>query len=432
MRRLSSVAQVRLIEGSHARPMTIHDPLLPAVGPLTGAGALEVLLPAVTAAGGTLHTSSPTQVHYVPGRELVVRYDCEVTWGARRGRDTILAATTLQGYLPGAVPVAAETADETLEVSVWRWPFDPVVTGLALAVTPASLTKHLDGVLDGPLAVEVVAYRPTERAVVRVTDRHGEAFFLKVLPPDAVDAIAERHRRLRAVGVPAPRVVFTDPGHGFVLIESVNGATLRDRIKRGDAVWPEPVAIADMLDRLATVTIEGAEWGGRATRTHDAPAHARMLASILPGRRDTLAELERLFAGEFTSVERRRGRVVHGDLHESQLFCDDGGALVGLIDFDDLGPGDPLDDPAVLLGHLEYRALTTSDPSVAATLGPRIAELRRHFGERHDIRALDLTVAAVLVGLATGPFRACAPEWEQLTVAVLDAAHRRAFDRNAT
>ena len=93
-----------------------------------------------------------------------------------------------------------------------------------------------------------------------------------------------------------------------------------------------------------------------------------------------------------------------------------------MIDLDDVGPGDPVDDPAVLLGHLEYRAIATSDPMIALGLRQHIRNLRGHFGAIHGHKALDLTTAAVLMGLATGPFRAQVTEWRRITDAVITEA----------
>lgn len=403
--------------------MTIDDPALPAVRELSGPAAADVLRPAVIAAGGTLHDATCVQVHYLPGRELVVRYDCDLSWGPRRGRDTLLAATTAHGPLPGTLAVTAETPSGTLHASVWRWPFDPVLTGLPLAVAPAAIAARLDPLTTGPVRVQVVAYHPTDRAVVRATDASGRSFYVKVLPPARVRAVAANHQALRAGGVPVPEVLAADETNGLLVLAAMPGSTLRDRIKSGHLSPVDPSGLSDLMDRVAQTSAPTPGGGpGRAPRTQDALGHTRLIATIAPAHRAALALLEQRFAAAMADVERRLGPSVHGDFHEAQLFVDAGGSVTGLIDLDDLGPGDPLDDPAVLLGHLEYRSIVLGDGAAGAALRQLITDLRAHFALRHNASALDLTIAAVLVGLASGPFRIQAPDWQRLTAVVLAAA----------
>ncbi len=408
--------------------MDIDDPALPSAAELAGPAARDVVDPVVTAAGGLLHQLRCVGIHYVPGRELVARYDCDITWPTGRTRDTLLASTTVRGRLPGTVAVTANSSSVTLEADVWRWPFDPLLVGLSTATTPAVLAGHVRHVTGGgEVGVEVVAYRPTERAVVRVTDDNGQTYYLKVLPPARVAPIAARHEALHQAGVCVPRVLHADEDHGLLLLEAMPGATLRDRIKSSHDAWPSPESISARLGAIdAPIVLDTS----RASRTRDAVAHMQLLATIVPEAVESLDALRTGIQATVAAVEQRTGPIIHGDLHESQLFVDDTGTITGIIDLDDLGPGDPLDDPAALIGHLEYRAIT-GDTATQSMVRPRITELRDRFAAIHGAPALDLTIAAVLVGLATGPFRAQAPTWRELTHTVLDAANRYAATTHA-
>ena len=106
--------------------------------------------------------------------------------------------------------------------------------------------------------------------------------------------------------------------------------------------------------------------------------------------------------------------TVHGDLHEGQLVVDDN-AVIGLLDVDDVGNGDPLDDVATMIGHLRFRAATGADPSLEYYAD----DIRSAVATGHDPGDVDLHIAAVLVGLATGPFRIQQPDWEATTVRLL-------------
>jgi aminoglycoside phosphotransferase (APT) family kinase protein len=397
------------------------DPCLPAATWLTGPDACEVIGAAVTAAGGRLHRARPCQVHYRPGHEMVVRYRCEVTWPGRdRAPDTILAATTRHGALPATVPVVAETDAGPLAVSVWRWPHDPVLVGLPAAVVGPSLAARLPALVGPVVAVEVVAYRPTERAVVRARTAGGDTYYVKVLAPAAVDAVADRHRRLTEAGLPAPPIRHVDPDLGLLVMAELPGATFRDRIKRGRHPWPAPSALRQLALDLASVDAEGL--APRPTRTADAIGHARLLEQVLTGVRnrralDDLGRIVSRCGDAIGDSHWRVGPLVHGDLHEAQLIVDDRGRIAGLLDVDDVGPGDPVDDAAVLLAHLRYRACT--DPARRDEITAYAARLRASAARRIDAPTLDLVTAGVLVGLATGPFRIQCDRWEDHTAAVL-------------
>ena len=83
-----------------------------------------------------------------------------------------------------------------------------MLTGLGTAVTPVGVAAVLD-VDHHDIRLDVVAYRPTERAVVRITTTTGDVLaYLKVVAPDETASIAARHDALVAAGVPAPT------GHG--------------------------------------------------------------------------------------------------------------------------------------------------------------------------------------------------------------------------
>ena len=62
------------------------------------------------------------------------------------------------------------------------------------------------------------------------------------------------------------------------------------------------------------------------------------------------------------SVGRSDDWVVHGDLYENQVLFD--GATLGLIDLDDLGPGDPLLDAANFCAHLLLLGTSRPAPTV--------------------------------------------------------------------
>jgi aminoglycoside phosphotransferase (APT) family kinase protein len=387
----------------------IEDPLLPAAAHLTSAAATDVLRPVVAATGGELLSCRTSHVQYRPESDLVVRYRCDIRRNGVDDTDTLLAATTIAGPHAGTIPVEAETpAGDMLSVGVWRWPFDPILVDLTTMVTPHLADAHLHDLVGSDAALEVVAYRPTERAVVRATGTDREVY-VKIVPPAVTEALVQRHVTLADAGLPVPRVLAS--GVGWIAMEALVGTTLRDRLKNSSDRLPSPDRYRELLEMLSRVD----PGDGRPTRSRlaDAPHHASMLAAVLPDARGRLdAILEQLTA---PPSARSLTSTVHGDLHEAQLVVDDT-TVTGLLDIDDVGPGDPLDDVGALVAHLRFRALTSDDDRIDAYA----TAVRTAVSRGHDDSDIDRHIAAVLVGLATGPFRIQQADWAMTTSRVLD------------
>ncbi len=390
------------------------DDELPAAAHLAGPDAEPVLRTALDAVGGRLDTARAVHIQYRPGSDVVVRFDATVSWhGAPPSRETLMASTSRQGAPAGTLPVLATVDDRELGVGVWRWPFDPVMPALEHMATPDRAAARLDGVVEGPLELTVVAYRPMERAVIRVCDRTGVVVYVKVLPPSQVGPLVKRHERLLAAGLPVPPILAADEHEGWMAMAELSGETLRHHIKLERPPWPAPSAYGDLLERLRSVKLDGPR---RTTRTSDALGHAAMIAVVAPdlaGRIDDVAHALTPAAAR----SELRSATVHGDLHEAQLIVD-GHQIVGLLDIDDAGVGDPLDDYATVLAHLRFRE-TTADTARGRSQLARYADLLdRDFAD--DVAALGVdptelrtVTAGVLVGLATGPYRIQHPEWRR-------------------
>lgn len=401
----------------------LDDAVLPAAAYLTSPAAADVLGAALAAGGAELRSSEPNHVQYRPESDLVVRYKAEVAYpDGRVAVETLVAATTVHGPPPGTVPVEAELDDgEVLSVGVWRWPFDPVLVGLEAAVVPAQAQDRLAGIVAGPVQLEVVAYRPCERTVVRVTGPDGGELYVKVVPPHQVAELAERHRALGAAGVPVPEVLIADEATGWIAMTALRGPTLRQQLKTGARPWPGADAFRDLTRQFAAADLP--QVAPVRPRVFDASGHAAMLATVVKHQKARLDELAARFRAAEDRVRVRCGAIIHGDLYEAQLVLD-GERISGVLDIDDAGPGDPLDDFANLLGHLVYRATTTTDAAIRAAIGDYAIELRRRFGADIDPAELDEAIAAVLVGLATGPYRIQQAGWEQVVLQQLDHAER--------
>ena len=163
---------------------------------------------------------------------------------------------------------------------------------------------------------------------------------------------------------------------------------------------------------------------GHTERRHPARLldHAvRVLGDVLPERRDAVARAaEPVAAGV---ADWRPTAFVHGDLYDDQIFVDDRYGL-GLIDLDDMGPGDPAMDAANVCAHL--LALAAVVPWRAHRLVAYRELVRSAFVDRLDTSPDELAwreALAVLL-LATGPFRVQSPTWQSDTSHLIDLAIR--------
>lgn len=417
MRELSSESHPRVIDDRDHEAVTIDDRALPAARHLVGPDAIDVLRMPVEASGGRMLSARAVQVQYRPGSDVVVRYSAQVSWnGAPARRETLAASSTVHGAHDGTIAVTAETSTGPLHVGVWRWPFDPVLAGLQHIVTPSSVATALRPV-HGPLEanavhLEVVAYRPTDRAVLRVeVDGRGTIAYLKVVDPANASAIADRHSQLLAAGVPVPRVDAIDEAFGVLVLAPLVGPTLRELIKADSTGWPECAEYDRLADGFASAPIDGP---ANTSRLTDAVLHARMLASVMPSAASRVDELADRFA---RTPAPAADTAIHGDLHEGQIIIDDG-TIVGVLDIDDAGPGLAVDDRANVLARLIFRA--TTDPARRDVIERYTERLRRDSHARFDPATLDLHTAAALVGLATGPFRLQSTGWSDSVVSLLD------------
>ncbi|MFV0307164.1 MAG: aminoglycoside phosphotransferase family protein [Desertimonas sp.] len=400
--------------------MAIVDALIPSAQHLTGPHALNVLRAALAEVGGELVTARPCHVHYRPGREMAVRYETTVSWhGAPASTETLLAGTTRHGVPDGTLRVEGDDGTGTdLHVGVWRWPYDPDLPGLPTAVTRSLVGELVEGLIGPPTHVEVVAYRPTQRAVVVARDDRGGTVYVKALRPRELGGLAHRHDRLAASGVPVAEILCRDDDRGLLVFAALDGPTARERYQDSTGAWPSPGDYLGLMERFDQADLT--ELPVRRGRIDDAHGHAAMLARVAP---DLTPRLEKLTqALHDAGLPDRGAPAVHGDLYEAQLVTSPDGGISGVLDLDDAGPGDPRDDMATVLAHLWMR--TRRGYQGSERLAVHLESLRRAFAGRVEAWELDVATAAVLVGLATGPFRAQERRWRRSTTAVLTRARR--------
>ena len=89
------------------------------------------------------------------------------------------------------------------------------------------------------------------------------------------------------------------------------------------------------------------------------------------------------------------------------------GRVVGILDVDTIGPGRRADDLACLIAHLS--TIQRMNPAQEAKVRDLLARWVPVFDRRVDPVERRLRAAAVVISLATGPYRSQEPNWQEST-----------------
>ena len=389
---------------------------------LTSTDVQPLLATAVEHAGGTLVSWRLQHVDSHPGSSTTATYAAAVDWPTGR-RDELLGASARVGGRRGNDDRAMVFGDGGREVAVWLYPDDPDLPGLRRAASVTELCTLLaeHQVVPAPpppeaVALQMISYRPRRRAVLKVTITQpagAQTFFVKVLREAAVAPTLERHRLLLGAGFPAPAVAAITPDFCLVL-PRVPGRPLAEALF--DETMPCTAEnLVGLLDAMPPAVV------GLPRRTPWSEAvasYAEMVATALPATARQLSWLVNLITSGLADIA-PGNEPTHGDFHEGQVFVH-GGMITGVVDIDTVGPGRRADDLACLLAHLS----TVQRMSVEQAIGlNRLISLWAPvFEARVDPTELRLRAAAVVISLATGPYRSQQPQWEAETVTMLNAA----------
>ena len=387
---------------------------------LTGDEVGSLLRTAVQHAGGVLQSWALDHIDANPQRSTTATYVASVEWphGVRK---ELLGVSARAGGLARTDERAAIFADGDREVAVWIYPKDPDLPGLERAAYPTEMAAVLNEyrVFPTPVGVDqirldMIGYRPRRRAVLKCTvTAPPRVLYVKVLRERLFESVKARHELLLDAGVPAP-MILAATSDNLLILDELPGRPLARAI-----FDDEPPTTAERLIRVLDAMPASVAALERRPPWADAVKHyARMVSQALPPlqpRLDWMAEqitrgLEDCPEGE---------EPTHGDFHEGQIHVRNG-HVSGILDIDTVGPGRRADDLACLVAHL----------STVQRMNTRQAERVHHllrtwvpvFDERVDPTELRLRAAAVIISLATGPYRSQEPHWERETHQIVDAA----------
>lgn len=371
----------------------ISDPDLPCFDSLLHVDKPPPVAAAFEMVGSRVMEAVPVQVMWSPGRRLYVRYRVRAHGGRLAGRQQAVA--TIGSIPEGALRVEGPDGG----VGVWVVPNDPSLPGLPSAMDRATVQRLL-GDLGFPGTVEALrmrSYRPGRRGVVEVVGA-GFTAYLKIVRPNQVEALHRRHRRL-SPHLPVPDSLGFSTDLGIVVMNALPGTNLRTALKESRTPLPQPSDIAAMIEDLPS------PGDGSTSRSaiERLPGVIGVLGRLLPDEADRIHGLSEMIGPETVQPE----VPVHGDFHEAQIMVE-GETPIGMLDVDTYGLGRPGDDPATMLGHLSVLVESGADPSRVLGLAGTLNRLWDRLRDPIDLRR---RTAAVVLGLAIGPFRVQRPKW---------------------
>lgn len=383
-----------------------------------------LLVAAVQHLGGRLAQWTLAHVDAQPNRSTTATFNAVVDWPQGR-RDEMLGVSTRAGGRAATDNRTRIFVDGEREAAVWLYPYDPDLPGLpraAFGESAAALLGPIVGTHLRPDQVELrmIGYRPRRRAVVRarvtVAGPRGTqriVFYTKVLRETAFHDVRHRHELLLQAGIPAPRIAAATPD-SLLVLDELPGAPLSKAIFDPT----DPCTAADLIGVLDAMPPQVATLPRRPPWSDSIHHYTDMVVQAMP----TLEPRLRWLANE---IEQGLAPIppgdepTHGDFHEGQIHVR-GGKLCGLLDVDTIGPGRRADDLACMVAHLS--TVQRMNAQQAARVRHLLATWVPEFDQRVDATELRLRAAAVVISLATGPYRSQEPNWQAETLDIVDAA----------
>ena len=342
-------------------------------------------------------------VHHRPGAGVSVGYT--VRLAGQHTEQYLCASTSRVPQPPG--PTLVRLDDGTRVVHVWRHPADPALPALPDACSPAGLARRLE--LDGLPSVELVAYRPLRRAVVRARSSEvpdGEVY-VKVVRPAGVADLTARHVMLTEAGVPAPQCLLSSDD-GLVVLASGRGSSLATRLSNGLDDEQSRVALASIVGVLDAIPPAALELPRRPAWSERARHYAHAAAVVLPQHAARITAVADAVVDGLGRTD--PGPVVpsHGDLYEANLLMA-GEQVATVLDVDSLGPGHRVDDLACLLAHMSV--LPCLAPASYPDVPAMLPVWTRLCDQLVDPAALRVRAAGVVLSLVAGARRSTGRAW---------------------
>lgn len=317
---------------------------------------------------GILRSWNVHQIHHRPGAGVSVGYSIVVdTHEPFARQDLYVVASTARIKEEKVLEVGGKRlrlGDTT--VNVWEFPYDPELPALQLACDVEKMSAYLGE----PVELELIGYRPTRRAVVRVERKDNPPLFAKAIRPQAQADFEYRLNIMHRAGIKCPRIYAREVG--IVLMTALDGVPLaRVLAKSSRRVGSEQRltrAAARKILRDLEQTVDALPPTALGLKMHPAwvdrcEHYASAAALALPAHEAQCQQIARDIRTLLARADLGPKVATHGDFYEANIYVNPVTRQIGgLLDLDSLGPGYRVHDWGCLLGHM----------SVLPTLAPKI------------------------------------------------------------
>jgi aminoglycoside phosphotransferase (APT) family kinase protein len=198
---------------------------------------------------------------------------------------------------------------------------------------------------------------------------------------------------------------------GILLFGALPGVDLYDALVDGAPEPPAPSAIIDVLDRLPEFEDPPELWSSDEM----VEDYRELISALVPEH----ASLVDRLAEALTRAEQQPVVPIHGDFHEGNILLDRSG-ISGVLDVDDAGYGERVEDLGLLLGRVWALGMTSGEASILEYAD----RLLREFSEQVDPLELRRRAGVAVLGRATSPFRNQMRDWRRRTVDRLELAEQ--------
>lgn len=376
---------------------------------------------------GILRSWQVHQVHHRPGAGVSVGYAVLLdVHDPFERRDLYVVASTAQIKEEKVLEVAGKRLRlGQTAVNIWEFPYDPELPALELACSVEQMSAYLDE----PIELELVGYRPTRRAVVRIERENNPPIYAKVIRPTTQQEFEYRLNIVHRAGINCPQIFRSEVG--IVMMTAVKGVPLsrilgqsshrvaeEQRLKKSDArkILNNLENTLDTLPHLALGLHKRPAWVDRCE--HYAAAATLALPSAAKQCKKISQDIRELLAVSDLGPQ----VVTHGDFYEANIYLDPiTRQFSGLLDLDSLGPGYRVHDWGCLLGHMSV--LPTLAPKFYDGVQEIIDDWFRILSQQVDEVALAASAAGTALSLVAGARKGCA-NWEVEAKNRLNAAQR--------
>lgn len=239
-------------------------------------------------------------------------------------------------------------------VELFRYPEDSRLPGLRTVADPETargpLSRHVLTMPPRRVRVELIRYRPASRAVLRHIVNRAR-FYARVMRPNAGAPFLKAQALAGQSSFVVPRLAGNWAEGGVVWMSEIPGRNLRRGLRQGKT--PDATLLLDGLETLWNVSpargtnrpfnLPGAYRRARRSFMHNIQdSHAAALRNL----NDAAKALDPFIRSWHPSG------IAHNDFYDDQmLLLPDG--RIALVDFEEVGPGDPMLDVGNFLAHLQ-------------------------------------------------------------------------------